>query len=174
MLGMSLHGTDAARRAALLLVIAGALPLAIAFASQYLGGLQPCVLCIYQRYPYGVVIALGVAALAAAGRPALLRPILAVAGLAFLADAGIALFHIGVEQHWWQGTAACSNSIPAGLSLEELKKQLMEAPVVACDEAAWSLGGISMAGFNFLYALAAGPIALWAATRPAARAAVAR
>lgn len=120
------------------------------FGFQYLGGLQPCVLCIYQRYPYGVTIALSLLALTLAvqgERAGLVRILIYMCGLAFLIGAGIAVFHVGVEQHWWQGTAECGTT-SGGQSLEELKKMLEHAPVVRCDAVAWSLFGISMAGYN--------------------------
>lgn len=146
-------------RTALFLIAVGVLSLGAAFGSQYIGGLQPCILCIYQRYPYGVVIALGVLMLLARRNARIAALLAALAAVALFVDAGIAAFHVGVEQHWWAGTKACSNLIDPTLSPEELIKALEQAPVVACDKVAWSLFGISMAGYNFLYAIAAGIIA---------------
>ncbi|MGE0164606.1 MAG: disulfide bond formation protein B [Dongiaceae bacterium] len=153
------------RRIPLLVAVASLAGLAVAFASQYWGGLQPCILCIYQRYPYGITATLGVIGILAAARPAVLRAILLLAALAFAVDAGIAAFHVGVEQGWWQGTAECGSTLDLTLSPEELKSQLMNQPLVRCDEVAWSLFGISMAGYNFLYALALTAVALWFALR---------
>jgi disulfide bond formation protein DsbB len=149
------------RRLPSLVLIASLASLAVAFASQYWGGLQPCVLCIYQRYPYGVAAALGIVGILVAGRRGWLRAVMLLAALAFFVDAGIAAYHVGVEQHWWQGTAACGSTLDLNLSPEELKKQLLNQPVVRCDEVPWSLFGISMAGYNFLYAMALGLMTLW-------------
>jgi disulfide bond formation protein DsbB len=146
-------------RTALFLIAVGVLSLGAAFGSQHIGGLQPCVLCIYQRYPYGVVIALGLLALLIWRQPKVAAGLTLLAAIALFVDAGIAAFHVGVEQHWWKGTNECSNLIDPNLSIEDLKKALQEQPVVACDEVAWSLFGISMAGYNFLYATAAGIVA---------------
>ncbi len=161
---MSLH-TPTDRRIPLLVMIAGLASLAIAFASQYWGGLQPCVLCIYQRYPYGVAAALGIIGMIVAGRPGLLRLILLLAAIAFFVDAGIAAFHVGVEQHWWAGTSECGSLLDLNASPEDLKNQLLNQPVVRCDEPAWVLFGISMAGYNFLYAALCGLMTLWFAAR---------
>jgi disulfide bond formation protein DsbB len=152
------------RRIPLLVAVASLASLVIAFASQYWGGLQPCILCIYQRYPYGVTAALGLVGLIVAGRPVLLRGVLLLAGLAFLTNAGIAAFHVGVEQHWWQGTAECGSNLDLRLSPDELRNQLFSQPVVRCDEVPWSLFGISMAGYNFLFAAGLGAITLWFAS----------
>jgi disulfide bond formation protein DsbB len=157
--------TSPDRRIAALVVIASLASLAIAFASQYWGGLQPCVLCIYQRYPYGVAAALGIIGTIVAGRPGLLRLILLLAGGAFLVDAGVAAFHVGVEQHWWAGTSECGSLLDLTASPEDLKNQLLNQPVVRCDEPAWTLFGISMAGYNFLYAALCGLATLWFAAR---------
>ncbi|MBI1777382.1 MAG: disulfide bond formation protein B [Proteobacteria bacterium] len=139
-----------------LVLAASALVLGTALASQYVGGLQPCVLCLYQRYPYWIAIALSVLALAAMRMPGGRRASAALVGLAgvgFLAGAAIALFHVGVEQHWWAGTAECGTTLPAAASAAQLKAQLLAQPVVRCDEVAWSLFGVSMAGFNVLVSL---------------------
>lgn len=152
------------RTVAALVAAVGVFALAVAFAFQHLGGLAPCILCIWQRYPYGVVIALGAIAFLLAGKPQAARALIALAGLVLLADAAIAAFHVGVEQKWWEGTAECGGTLSAGLTAEELKAQLQAAPIVRCDEVAWSLFGISMAGYNFLLATVSGLAALaWAA-----------
>jgi disulfide bond formation protein DsbB len=152
------------RLAAALVVAVGVFALAAAFAFQHLGGLAPCILCLWQRYPYGVAIALGVIAFGLAGKPQAARTLIALAGLVLLADSAIAVFHVGVEQKWWAGTPECSGNLSAGVSAEDLKAQLLAAPVARCDEVAWSLFGISMAGYNFLLALVSGLAALaWAA-----------
>jgi disulfide bond formation protein DsbB len=87
--------------------------------------------------------------------------VLLLAALAFFVDAGIAAYHVGVEQHWWQGTAECGSTLDLNLSPEDLTKQLLNQPVVRCEEVPWSLFGISMAGYNFLYAVGLGLITLW-------------
>ena len=131
------------------LALASAMMLGAAFAFQYIGGLEPCVLCIWQRYPYGAVIVLGLlgAGLArgAAPPPGALTAVMGLAALALFTDAAIAGFHVGVEQKWWQGTQACVGVTGAD-SIEALRAQLLAQKVVRCDEVAWSLGGISMAG----------------------------
>lgn len=153
-----------ARLAPALILAASAATLTGAFLFQYVGGLAPCVLCIYQRYPYGVTIALAAAALFLADGRAR-GALLLLCGVAFLAGAGIGVFHVGVEQHWWEGTAACTGeSGPAG-SLEALKAQILATPVVRCDQIAWSLFGISMAGYNVLISLALALVSVWAARR---------
>jgi disulfide bond formation protein DsbB len=134
------------RNASALVALVGAAVLGTALASQHWGGLAPCELCYWQRYPYWVAIPAGVCAFAV---PSLRPYLLALAGLALAIGAGIALFHVGVEQQWWQGTQACGARAPSG-SIEELRARLLAAPVVRCDEPQWTLLGVTMAGYNVL------------------------
>ena len=139
-----------------------------ALISQYWGGLQPCVLCLYQRYPYWLAIALSILSLLALlkGARHAAAALIAVAALAFLAGAAVAAFHVGVEQHWWAGTAECGASGPLGSgSAADLRAKLLAQPVVRCDEVAFSLFGISMAGFNFIISLALAAFAALGAKR---------
>ncbi|MGO1120327.1 disulfide bond formation protein B [Rhodovibrionaceae bacterium A322] len=141
------------RAAALVPPIAAGAALFMALLSQYAFGLAPCVLCIYQRYGHGWALAFGLIAFLAPARHRPLLVLLAIGGL--LASAGIAGFHVGVEWKWWEGTAECGSTLDLNASVADLKQALLAAPTVRCDEVPWSLFGISMAGYNLLYSLAA-------------------
>jgi disulfide bond formation protein DsbB len=139
------------------LLVAG--PLALlggAYAFQYLGGLAPCEMCWWQRYALMAAVALALLGWVT-GRT---RGVLALAALAVLAGASIAVFHVGVEQHWWQGITACA-ATPAGGSNADIMGQIMAQPLVRCDAIPWSLFGISMAGWNAIISGAIGGLALW-------------
>lgn len=150
------------------LVLAGSIAaLAVAFASQYIGGLLPCQLCIWQRWGYAGAIVLAILALLMPPRLRWLGAALASLGL--LATAGIALFHTGVEYHWWQGLASCTGNLDTSQSISALQQQLLNTPVIPCDRPAWTMFGISMAGYDFLYATALGLFCLVAALRTLGR-----
>ena len=154
-----------ARSLAALSAIAGIGMLGGAFAFQHLGGLDPCVLCIYQRWAWAAVIAASVLALAFARNGAAARILLVLSALAMLTGAGLAGFHVGVEQHWWAGTSECSGITGKAQTVEELKRQLFATPVTRCDEVAWSLAGISMAGWNLILSLTGAVLLIWQLTR---------
>ncbi|HLJ62997.1 MAG TPA: disulfide bond formation protein B [Stellaceae bacterium] len=120
-----------------------------ALLSQYVGGLQPCELCELQRLPYYAVIALAILAL---WRPRLIPGFGLLAGLIFLVSAGLAFYHLGVEQHWFPGPSACTASGTAA-SIAELRAQILASRSVRCDEPQWALFGISLAGWNVLASL---------------------
>lgn len=119
-----------------------------AYIFQYGMGLAPCEMCWWQRYPH--MLALVFAALAFFWRP--VRPLVAVAALAVLVSGLIGGFHAGVEYGWWKGVTACSASsfAPGADPLEAI----MNAPLIRCDAVPWSLFGISIAGWNFIFSTA--------------------
>jgi disulfide bond formation protein DsbB len=132
----------------LLAVLGSGALLGGAYYFQYVVGLAPCEMCYWQRWPHMVAIAAGFAALACFGQPRLALVLVLVAITALIVTSAIGVYHVGVEYNWWQGPQACSGNVPRGLSPEQLKKYLFGAKMVRCDEAAWSMWGISMAGWN--------------------------
>jgi len=148
------------------LAAAGLGALAVALLAQYWGGLQPCVLCIYQRYAHGAAGGAGLIALLLVAHPAARQGLSGLGGLALLAGAGIAAFHVGVEQHWWRGTAECqSPAFGPDLTIDQLREAMLGTRFVPCDVIPWELFGISMAGYNFLFSLALGVAVVWAVVR---------
>jgi len=145
----------------LLLLLGSSSALLGALYFQYGLGLAPCALCYDQRYAHAAALVPAAIALLLHGRPQKL--LIALAGLALLGSAGIAGYHVGVEQGWWSGPAGCSAPSFAHLDIQQLRAALEAAPVVRCDEIPWSLFGISMAGYNFLLSLTLAALALgWA------------
>jgi disulfide bond formation protein DsbB len=121
-----------------------ALLLAGAYVSQYGFGLYPCEMCWWQRYPHFAAVALALVAFVVRAK----QPWIALAALAILASGLIGAFHAGVEYGWWDGFTSCSSPVEStgGNALEAI----MNAPLVRCDIAPWTLAGISLAGFNAL------------------------
>lgn len=150
------------RTTALFVALISAALLGGAFAFQYWGDLAPCVLCVYQRYPHGAAIALGLLAYILPV-PFLQRGFLGLAGLVLLAGAAIAAFHVGVEQKWWEGLAACAGNT-GQMSLDDVKAKPWDGGA-RCDEIPWQLFGISMAGYNFIISTLVGLMALLVAAR---------
>lgn len=160
--------------ARLLALLIPAALMAGALGSQFIGGLFPCEMCHWQRWPHYTAIALAVLAFVVPGA-ALKRGLVALAAIAILVSGAIGVFHAGVEYHWWQGITACSTTMQgSGGSVEDMLKRIMDAPVVRCDVAQWTLFGISLAGFNAIISLTGGLAVLWLLRRPRTPSAFAR
>ena len=142
---------DRSRAVPLVILVASVALVGGALLFQYVGGLQPCELCLYQRWPYYAMVVLSALALAA-GRPAVSAWVTGIAAVAFLAGASLAFYHVGVEQHWFAGPSACTGAL--GGSIEDFRRQLMAQQPVRCDEPQWALFGVSLAGWNLLASLA--------------------
>ena len=132
-------------------IVALATPLALlggAYVSQYGFGLYPCEMCWWQRWPHFAALAL--ALLGFVIRP--VRLLVGLAGAAIAVSGLIGGFHAGVEYGWWEGLTACTtNTLAPGADPLDA---ILAAPLVRCDVAPWSLLGISLAGWNFLFSLA--------------------
>jgi disulfide bond formation protein DsbB len=115
-----------------------------AYVSQYGFGLVPCEMCWWQRYAHFAALPFALLAFALPRS----RIAIALAALAIAVSSAIGAFHAGVEYHWWEGLTRCSVSPTADDIWNNLK-------VVRCDEVQWSLFGISLAGWNFLFSGAA-------------------
>ena len=144
-----------ARGAAWATILASAAALGGALASERWLGLVPCALCLWERWPYRVAIALGLLALALPRRAA--RWALAAAALAVLSGAALAAVHVGVEQHWWPSPLPeCAAPTLGGGSIAERLARMPATVSKPCDEPAFLLPGlpVSMAAMNLGLALA--------------------
>ncbi|MFT4150159.1 MAG: disulfide bond formation protein B [Paracoccaceae bacterium] len=133
-----------------------------AFGFQFIGGLAPCHLCLLQRWPHAAAVLIGVLALTTGWR---IWPWLGAVAAA--ATSGIGIYHAGVEWKWWQGPTSCTGSGTAlsGLSGADLLSTSAPSGVVMCDQIAWQMWGISMAGWNAILSAVLVLVWIYAATR---------
>ena len=118
-----------------------ALLLAGAYISEYGFGLYPCEMCWWQRYAHFAAVALALVSTVVPPK----RLWIVLAGLAVLASGLIGAFHAGVEYGWWEGFTACTTTVEDG---GDPLEAIMNAPLIRCDVAQWTLAGVSLAGFN--------------------------
>ncbi|MEC9347296.1 MAG: disulfide bond formation protein B [Pseudomonadota bacterium] len=164
---MSALADTARDRPGLAILAPPVLALGAALVAQYVFGLAPCELCIWQRWPYVAAIAIGLLALVF---PRFATPLLVLAALAFATTAGIGVFHAGVEEGLWKGLESCSDAGTPD-SLEALKAQIMGAQPARCDQVAFWFLGLSMAGWNVVFGgLATLAMLALAVARPRGRA----
>ena len=142
-------------RRALLLLLAALATLAGAWTFQELG-FKPCELCFLERYAFyaGAPIAALTAWLASRSAHGVARALFVVIALIFLANVGLAVYHVGVEQHWWQGPTACTGSLSGPVDVNDLAKAVNAEPVVPCDVVPLRILGLSLAGWDVVVSAA--------------------
>jgi disulfide bond formation protein DsbB len=149
---------------AVLLALGTAATIAGFLFFQYALGYPPCPLCLDQRIPYYIALPLAVAVAIAASvdapRPVLLAGLVLIA-LAMLIGGGLGLYHAGVEWKWWAGPTDCSGPLNNFGSAGSLLQTIETTRVVRCDEAAWRMFGLSLAGYNVLVSAVLVIVALW-------------
>ena len=124
-----------------------------ALGFEYIGGYRPCPLCLEQRYAYyaGIPLLFLALVLQSMGRSGIAAALFALVAMAFLANAGLAAYHAGVEWKFWEGPQTCQTAIePLGSSSGGLLKELQTIQITRCDEPAWRFAGLSFAGWNVL------------------------
>ena len=149
--------------------VLSALGVGSALAIEHIGGIRPCPLCLDQRIAYYAAIPVAaLAALLAGNTPFWSRLLLAAVALGFLVNAGLGVYHSGIEWGFWPGPDACSGMAPLATSPDALLESLKKPSVVRCDAAALRILGISLAGYS---ALLSALLAVMAAVGVKARAA---
>ncbi|MCT8001461.1 disulfide bond formation protein B [Sphingomonas sanguinis] len=137
-------------------LIAFFLPLALlagAWSSQLFGGLYPCEMCHWQRWPHYAALLPAFAAFFV-GQRSIRGSLVILAALLIAVSGVIGVAHAGVEYGWWQGFTACTSTVDfTGGSAADRLNAILKAPVIRCDVAQWTLGGISLAGFNAIFSL---------------------
>ncbi len=126
--------------------------LASALTAELLFGLEPCILCIYQRIPFVVAIILGVTGLLLRKNKQAAMLVIFLCSPTFLANSAIAFYHSGVERHWWRSFfEGCAVPDLSG-DAQSLLENILSAPTARCDEIPWAdpMLGLSMANYNVI------------------------
>ena len=151
------RGASRLAQARLLALVIPAALLGGALFSQYVGGLYPCEMCYWQRWPHGVAILLALGAFFSPLGSARSKTLILLAALAVAISGAIGLFHAGVELGWWEAITHCTAN--AATSLEDI----LSVPLIRCDQVQWAFLGISMAGWNAIISLAGAAAIAWLA-----------
>ena len=134
----------------------------VAMLSQYWGGLMPCALCLKQRVAFFLAVPLLAWAYIYAPRaPLAMRGLLSTIGIVFLANAGLGFYHAGIEYGWWLGPASCGGGGAPALDTGALFEALQNSSMVRCDAPAFTLFGLSLAGYNVMACLVLAGLALY-------------
>ena len=141
----------------LIVLAASVATLGGAYIFEYGFGYMPCHLCLQERVPYmlTIIASLGTIFITRNNKAPDLTPVIlmAVCALLLAFDAGLSAYHAGVEYKWWPGPETCTSASLVVPSLDALTTQLNTGThIPRCDSAAWTLFGISLAGYNMLIA----------------------
>ena len=150
---------------ALARLIALLLPLALlggALGSEYLGGLVPCEMCYWQRWPHAAAIVLAGLAFTDSATSTRSRALTLLAALAIAVSGAIGIYHAGVELGIFEGLTTCATTA-SGASNSELLDRIMKTPLVRCDQVQFAFLGISMAGWNAILSLGGAAVIGWLA-----------
>ena len=131
--------------------------LLIVFIAELVYGLEPCILCKYQRIPYFSVILFS--SLALHFKLADQTGTLKIISIIFIASAMLAFYHNGIEQHWWNAATSCGNTNQFPASFTNFQSQLMSKMPKRCDQIDWTLFGLSMTVYNILLSVTLGSLA---------------
>lgn len=158
---MALSSMEASRetssyRMGALVLFAASAAILTALGFEYIGGYQPCQLCLEQRWAYyaGIPVLFAALVLVASHKAKLGAVLFFLVALAFLANSGLGIYHSGVEWKFWAGPAGCSSTQALPGSVGDLMSGLSQGGHIArCDDSAWRFLGLSFAGWNALISL---------------------
>ncbi len=164
--------TSPAYRAGALALFGATMVIVAALAFEHIGGFRPCELCLMQRWAYYAGLPLLFLALVAlsGGHPRLASALFLLVAVAFLANAGLAVYQAGAEWKYWPGPTSCSGAQEISATAGSLLKDLAGTSVIRCDVPQIRILGLSFAGWNVLVSLSLFSLSLSAATRSSARA----
>jgi disulfide bond formation protein DsbB len=155
------------------LMLVSAIAFSIALATITLAhvferfGYAPCPLCLLERYAYYFAVPATVAAFFAARAESftLTRILLALTALAFLINAGVGVYHAGIEWKWWEGPASCAGGVAVEWGEGGVASSIERAEVVSCSDASWRMAGLSFAGWSAVISAMLAGLAAWGATK---------
>ena len=129
------------------------LTIIIVFWIEYIEKIQPCELCMYQRWPYFILVPSGILILLIKDKKKLFF-IFSSISLVLLFSVSIAIYHSGIEKSFWSGFSTCPSLTNINTnSIDELRKKILETPIIRCDVISWKIYNFSLSNLNFILSL---------------------
>ena len=115
-------------------------------------GFTPCQLCIYQRWPWYLIIFLSLISIFYNKKIYPYNKFIIF--LFFVGSTAYAGWHAGIEWAFWEGPSTCTNGTNKIESNDNLLENIQNIQsFVPCNEASFRFLGISLAGYNFISSL---------------------
>jgi len=111
---------------------------------------KPCILCIYQRYPYYIITFLSLIYFFKKDLKILLILLIILTSLVSII---LSTYHVGIETGLIEETTSCKTSLNNNLSKDAILKQLESNLASSCKEVNFKLFGFSLASINIILSL---------------------
>lgn len=111
---------------------------------------KPCILCIYQRYPYYIITFLSLIYFLKKDLKIILILLIILTSLASIT---LSTYHVGIETSLIEETTSCKTSLNNNLSKDAILKQLESNLASSCKEVNFKLFGFSLASINIILSL---------------------
>lgn len=111
---------------------------------------KPCILCIYQRYPYYIITFLSLIYFLKKDLKIILILLIILTSLSSIT---LSTYHVGIETGLIEETTSCKTSLNNNLSKDTILKQLESNLASSCKEVNFKLFGFSLASINIILSL---------------------
>ncbi len=138
-----------------ILLLTSTFALAFAYVLQFVFDYQPCILCLYERLPFFIIIAFSAIGLVIFSSDKFVKVVVLCCVILLAINIGISLYHVAVEQEVIAGPTVCesSSNLNAANNVNDLKAELLKTKAVRCDEPQLSFLKLSLAAWNAVYCL---------------------
>ena len=121
-----------------------------AYFIEFILGHQPCNLCLIERIPYGLSIILIITIFILKKNENFFVLLLI---LTFIFSFAISVYHLGIEQGFFQESAICDvKNVNENITKEDLLKQLSKK-IVSCKDVTFRIFGLSLTSVNIVISL---------------------
>ena len=121
--------------------------LASAYFIEYVLGYQPCNLCLIERIPYGLSIILILIIFFLKKEKEFITLLLIIT---FIFSLAISIYHLGIEQGFFQESAVCGiKNFSEDITKEDLLKQLNQK-TISCKDVTFRIFGLSLTSINIV------------------------
>jgi disulfide bond formation protein DsbB len=139
------------KKFSLILLIISIVALVTAYIAEYGFGYKPCILCLYERIPYAIIIGLSLISIFI---PKISKITILLFVITLFASTSLSFYHIGVEQGFFNAPSACSvEQTNKALTIEQLREEIYKDKPISCKEVTLRFLGLSMASWNFILSL---------------------
>ncbi|HJK86993.1 MAG TPA: disulfide bond formation protein B [Candidatus Megaira endosymbiont of Nemacystus decipiens] len=121
--------------------------LSFAYYVEYILSLTPCPLCVYQRFPYLILLSLSIIGLSSDNN------LYSYYACTFIASILMASYHAGIERKLWEMSSFCKPLISNDLifSNNDFQNILYSSQIALCDKPSLLVLNLSMAEWNLIF-----------------------